>query len=179
MFCLGNSHNTAARHPDFTHDGWDFQLDAIAACCSPWREAEGCHRLLQEKNGASKELSETLPTDDSLDAMGQQSISQARSAVPFTSCEMTLRLTYMKKKSHVADTDPQQSLIISMRELYFQSRENQEQTLGTPRERQRLASWVASRSRALLGDWTFCASASLPFAQRSPDDRAFKSTFSS
>lgn len=38
----------------------------------------------------------------------------------------------MKKKSHGAVTDPQQSLIISISELYLPSKENQEQTLGTP-----------------------------------------------
>ena len=65
---------------------------------------------------------------------------------------MTLRLTYVKKKSYVAITDPQQSLIIDIRELYLRSKENQEQTLGAPTEIQWLVSWVASRSSDLLDD---------------------------
>lgn len=52
----------------------------------------------------------------------------------------------MKKKSHVAITDPQQSLIIDIRELYLRSEENQEQTLGTPTKMHWLGAQQKQRS---------------------------------
>lgn len=39
----------------------------------------------------------------------------------------------MKKESCMAITGPQESLIINIGELYLRSMENQEQTLGIPR----------------------------------------------
>lgn len=62
----------------------------------------------------------------------------------------------MKKTNHIlAVTDPQQSLIISIRELYLKSEENHEESLGTPTKS---AWWAAEAELCLVTELTAPAS---------------------
>lgn len=96
---------------------------------------------------SQQSTSKTLLQVIALAPRGSQ-VFNRQDLLAFTWFEMTLRFTYMKKTNHIlVITDPQQSLIISIRELYLKSEENHEESLGTPTK---CAAWWAAEAELCL-----------------------------
>lgn len=130
VFCLGSSQDTAARHPDLTHERWIFSWTKQQSIVSPEGEQSFAIDFSKERTEPAKHF-QTPPTNNSTAPWGCQGFNR-QDLLTLTTFEMTLKLSYMKKiQSYVAVTHPQQFLITNIREFCL-SEENYEEGLGTP-----------------------------------------------